>query len=261
MKNEKEIQEDYYWDRGFFSDYNSILGYYQAKTCIDLSIKGSLLDLACGEGLLTEFFVDHFDKVVGLDASSIHLEKAKKRLPKVEFIESLIEDYSPKELFDNIFLILILEHVESPIELLKKVSTFLEKGGQIIIQVPNETAINRRLAVKMGTLESCDELSPFDINIAGHRRSYNIETLRHDIEAAGLKVTKTGGIFYKMLSTPQMDWFLKNGTWDAGHGWGRTGVENIDWKKEFCRACYEIGLEQPEDCNVIYACVKKQDHE
>lgn len=255
--SEKLRQESFTWDRNMFNSYNSILAYYQAKSCIDHALPGSLLDLACGDGTMTSFFLNHFNKIVGVDAAAIHLDKARQRLPEIEFHESLIEEFQPLEKFDNIFLLLILEHVESPVTLLKKAATFLKESGQIIIHVPNANAINRRLAVKMGTLSTCEELSPFDINIAGHRRSYTLETLKADIEAAGLKVSKSGGIFYKMLSTPQMDWFLKNGTWDAGHGWGRTGVDGIDWMVEFCRACYEIGLEQPEDCNVIFACVTR----
>ena len=110
----------------------------------------------------------------------------------------------------------------------------------------------------MGTLKHCEELSPFDLQIAGHRRAYSIKTLCDDIKKAGLKVEKTGGIFYKMLSTAQMDWFLKNGLWeDGGFGWGRVGGEQKDWKAGFCRASYELGKQQPEDCNIIYACVTK----
>jgi hypothetical protein len=69
---------------------------------------------------------------------------------------------------------------------------------------------------------------------------------------------KTGGIFYKILSTPQMDWFLRNGLWGkSGFGWGRIGGKKKNWKWEFCRACHEIGKQRTEDCNVIYACAKK----
>ena len=60
-----------------------------------------------------------------------------------------------------------------------------------------------------------------------------------------------------MLSTPQMDWFLKNGLWDSGHGWGREGISDVDWKAKFCHASYELGKSRPEDCNVIYACITK----
>ena len=128
----------------------------------------------------------------------------------------------------------------------------------LIAHVPNAKAINRRLAVKMGTLISCEELSPFDIEIAGHRRSYDMCSLTEDFQTAGLEVLETGGIFYKMMSTSQMDWFLKNGLWEeGGFGWGRVGEEKSkDWKAEFCRACYELGKQQPNDCNIIFACAR-----
>ena len=83
----------------------------------------------------------------------------------------------------------------------------------------------------MGTLESCGELSPFDLNVAGHRRSYDMASLRADIERAGLRISATGGGFYKMLSTPQIDWLLENGPWDKGEfGWGRVGASPRDWR-------------------------------
>jgi 2-polyprenyl-3-methyl-5-hydroxy-6-metoxy-1,4-benzoquinol methylase len=256
-KTEIELQESFTWDRTLFGDYNSLLVHYQALSCIENSKAGSLLDLACGEGIMTAYFTDKFSTIVGVDAANVHLEKARKRLPSVEFHHCLIEDFATEQKFDNVFLLMILEHVQDPIAILKKAANFLKTDGRLIVHVPNANAINRRLAVKMGTLKTCEELSPFDINVVGHRRSYTLETLKNDITDAGLKTVKTGGVFYKMLSTPQMDWFLKNGLWDSGHGWGRTNVEGVDWKVEFCRACFELGNEQPEDCNIIYACVTK----
>lgn len=251
-KDELALQEKFSWDRTLFGDYNQILVHYQALSCLENSAEGTLLDLACGEGIMTEYFVSKFTKVVGVDAASIHLEKAKLRLPQVEFHHCLIEDFETPEKFDNVFLLMILEHVQDPVQILKKAASFLKPNGNLIVHVPNANAINRRLAVKMGTLLTTEELSPFDINIVGHRRSYTLDSLKLDIENAGLKPLKSGGVFYKMLSTAQMDWFLKNGEWEAGHGWGRSGVEGVDWKEKFCKACYEIGNEQPNDCNVIY---------
>ena len=83
-----------------------------------------------------------------------------------------------------------------------------------------------------------------------------MKSLASEFEASGLEVKSTGGIFYKILSTPQMDWFLKEGLWEeGGHGWGRTGAEKEkDWKAEFCRASYELGKENPGDCNIIFVC-------
>lgn len=103
---------------------------------------------------------------------------------------------------------------------------------------PDAVAINRRIAVIMGTLLSCEGLSPFDAQIVGHRRSYTLASLKADVEHAGINITLTGGIFYKMLSTAKMDWLLRNGLWEeGGFGWGRVGGIKKDWRTEFCRAC------------------------
>lgn len=256
---EKINQENFEWERSkFYEGYSRILGNYQAQACIENSKGNSVLDLACGDGMITEIFAEHFNRVVGVDASSVHLKEARKRLPNIDFYESLIENFQTEEKFDLVFMLNVLEHVIDPITLLKKAASFLKENGTLIVHVPNCDAINRKIAVKMGTLLSCDELSPFDINIAGHRRSYNINSLINDINVADLNVIKTGGIFYKMLSTPQIDWFLENGLWNnGGFGWGRSGETQKDWKLEFCNACYEIGKERQEDCNVIYACIQK----
>lgn len=258
-KREKALQENFTWARSkHFSDYNGFLGYYQAQACLEHARGRSLLDMPCGDGTLTTMMAPSFQRVVGVDASASHLSIAKQKLPHVEFHHNLIEDIEIVEKFDTITMINVLEHVNDPIVVLKKAAGFLADGGILIVHVPNAYAVNRRIAVLMGTLESCEELSPFDLQIAGHRRSYSMQTLRLDIERAGLNILRTGGIFYKILSTPQMDWFLKNGLWDSGHGWGRTGMETArDWKAEFCRACYEFGKEQPEDCNIIYACITR----
>ncbi len=256
---EKAMQEAFPWRRSkYHTNYNQVLAFYKVRSCLENAAGDSLLDIACGDGMLTEMFGPHFKTIVGVDASSRHLDEARRRLPSAVFHESLIEEFETEDRFDAVFMLELLEHVQNPVAVLKKAASFLKPKGRLIVHVPNCDAVNRKIAVLMGTLTMCDELSPFDLKIAGHRRSYNLASLQKDIETAGLNIIKTGGIFYKMLSTPQMDWFLKNGLWDSGHGWGRTGMEKArDWKAEFCRACYEYGIDHPEDCNVIYACIER----
>lgn len=257
--NEKALQETFTWARSVdFSSYNGVLGYYQVQSCLEHARGDSLLDMPCGDGSLTAMLTARFQRVVGVDASAAHLEEARKRLPEVEFHHELIEELQLSERFDTITMLNVLEHVSDPVGVLKKASGFLADDGILLVHVPNAQAVNRKIAVLMGTLESCEELSPFDINVVGHRRSYDLSSLCADIEASGLKTIATGGVFYKMLSTPQMDWFLRNGPWqEGGFGWGRVGAEPRDWKAEFCRACYEYGKQHPEDCNIIYACVTR----
>ncbi|MBA2077888.1 class I SAM-dependent methyltransferase [Rhodanobacter sp. PCA2] len=256
-QDEKRLQETFTWARSqVYCDYNTILGYYQAQACLEHSRGDSLLDMPCGDATLTAMLAPRFRRVVGVDASGKHLELARATLPNATFHEKLIEEFDTSERFYTVTMINILEHVVDPIAALQKAASFMNDDGVLLVHVPNARAINRRLAVLMGTLTECEELSPFDIQVVGHRRSYTLQTLCADIRRAGLRVTATGGVFYKILSTPQMDWFLKNGQWaGSDFGWGRVGGPQKDWKAEFCRASYEIGKEHPEDCNIIYACV------
>jgi len=260
MTDEKQLQENYDWARSrYHTEYNAYLAFYKIKDCLSQAKGDSVLDLACGDGTLTAMLRKRFKRIVGLDASSKHLAEARLKVPEAEFVESLIEDYKCDERFGTVLMLEILEHVVDPVAVLRKAATFLEPGGVLIVHVPNAHAVNRKIAVLMGTLKNCEELSPFDLQVAGHRRSYTMESLRTDIAKANLRVLEMGGIFYKTLSTAQMDWFLKNGLWqDGGFGWGRVGEEQTkNWKDEFCRACYEFGKERPEDCNLLYAVISR----
>lgn len=254
--DELDRQKKFAWSRGsFYESYNAVVGHFQALACMDFAKGASLLDVPCGDGLLTSMLAPHFSRVVGLDASSAHLDKARQRLPQAEFHHALLEEFHTDERFDTITMINVLEHLVDPVAALRKVAGLLAPGGMLIVHVPNAQAVNRQIAVLMGTLTDCYELSPFDIDIAGHRRSYDMSSLLEHLHEAGLQVSTTGGVFYKMLSTPQMNWFLQNGPWEeGGFGWGRVGAEPQDWRMAFCRACYEYGKEHPTDCNIIYAC-------
>lgn len=261
MKNSKEQselqrQEDFPWQRGkYFALYEELLGNYLVKSVFENMQPSSLLDLACGNGYLTNLMAPYFERVVGLDASAAHVAEAKRLYPSLDFIHGLAEDYDDPEGFQTITMVTLLEHVQNPVDFLKLCSKNLAKDGVLIAHVPNAQAVNRKIAKLMGALEDEYELSPFDLDIAGHRRSYDMDSLVREFEEAGLTVVKTGGVFYKMLSTPQINWLLEKGPWDeGGFGWGRVGEEgDRDWRIAFCDACYEFGKERPLDCNVIYA--------
>lgn len=257
---ELERQEAICWERGkFFKTYEHTLGYYICKSVIDYMKPPSLLDVACGNGLLTRMLAPDFERVVGVDASPSLILSARKAYPHITFVHSLAEDYHDREKFSTITVLNLLEHVIDPVSLLTRIVVNLLPDGVMIVNVPNALAVNRRIAVLMGTLNNEYELSPFDINVAGHRRYYDMKMLVKDVEAAGLRVVQQGGVFYKMLSSPQLNWFLENGLWEeGGYGWGRVGVEKAkDWRKAFCEACYEFGKQRPEECNLIYVVAQR----
>ena len=196
IEDEKQRQDMFPWSRTtFHSEYNKYLAYYKVISCLENSKGKTLLDMPCGDGLLTKMFTEKFERVVGVDASAAHIKAARELLPNVEFHECLIENLDIEEKFDSVFMLDVLEHVIDPLELLRKAASFMKDDGVMIVHVPNANAINRKLNVIMGSLVSCDELSPFDLNIAGHRRSYTLDSLEKEVKEAGLKVTSVGGIF------------------------------------------------------------------
>lgn len=252
---EKTRQDQIPWERGkFFKAYELMLVDYLAQSVLENANGTSLLDIACGNGLVTSRLAPHFRRTVGLDASAAHLEKARQDYPHIEFVEGLAEEFATDEKFTTITMLNLLEHVTDPVALLKGAQRLLDKSGVLIINVPNAMAVNRRIAVLMGTLENEHELSPYDLNVAGHRRYYDMPSLERDVIAAGFRPVKRGGVFYKALSQAQLNWMLENGPWEAGgFGWGRVGSERAkDWRKAFCDASYEFGKQRPEDCNLIY---------
>ena len=252
---EKSRQDQIPWERGkFFKAYELMLVEYLVQSVMENAKGSSLLDIACGNGLVTSRLAPHFRRVVGLDASAQHVEKARSDFPHIEFVEGLAEGFATHEKFSTITMLNLLEHVEDPVVLLHGTRRLLDESGVLIVNVPNALAVNRKIAVLMGTLESEYELSPYDLNVAGHRRYYDMNSLEQDVVAAGFRVLKRGGVFYKSLSQAQLNWVLENGPWEAGgFGWGRVGSEQAkDWRKAFCDASYELGKQRPEDCNLIY---------
>lgn len=260
IQEELARQEATPWERGkFLKSYELVLGDYTVRSALEHAKPPSLLDVACGNGLLTNMLAPHFSRAVGLDASLALIEKASECYPGIEFVHTLAEEYRTDELFTTITMFDLLEHVVDPVSLLSSVVSHLDPEGVLIVHVPNALAVNRRIAKLMGALEDEHELSPFDMNIAGHRRSYDMQMLLRHVEASGLRVVDKGGIFYKMLSAPQLNWLLEQGLWEkGGYGWGRVGSEKVkDWRKAFCDACYEFGKDHPEDCNLVYAVIQR----
>ena len=57
------------WSRTtFHSEYNRYLAQYKVESCMENMRGTSLLDLACGDGLMTGMFAQKMDRVVGVDA-------------------------------------------------------------------------------------------------------------------------------------------------------------------------------------------------
>ena len=85
---------------------------------------------------MTQYLVNDFENLTIVEGSSMLLDQIPN-YENVTKINSLFEDFNPKQKFDSIIMEHILEHVENPIELINKAKTWLSAEGKIFIGVPN----------------------------------------------------------------------------------------------------------------------------
>jgi len=243
------------WRRGT-APFEKTLMKYQLKNLLELGKGQRALDLGCNDGLITEGLTRRFSAVVGIDASEEHINCARQRVLGATFYTASIEEFEPKQLFDTIYMINILEHLDRPVEVLKRIKHWLNPQGCVIIQVPNALSLNRRIGQKMGLISNLYELTPQDVKV-GHKRFYDWELLKRDITTSGLKVESMGSIFLKPFSNPQMEWFVNSEAWRKQlGGWGGKD-KTEDWSQRLCDALYEMSKELPQYSSPIWArCVE-----
>lgn len=191
--------------------FNERLISYRAKTIVELCKGPKVLELGCGDGLVTQELVKYFDEIVAVDGSGTRADRARKRVEsikdkkgKIAFHISLFEDFELKNSFDTIVAAGILEHVDDPIQILRKAKGWLKEEGSIIIVVPNARSLHRRIGKIMGLISDVHELTEQDF-VVGHKRCYDTDMLRNDIVKSGLEIESMGGILVKPLSNTQME--------------------------------------------------------
>lgn len=216
-----------------YTDFNNWLIARRYERLKDFFKGSNCLELGPAEGVGTAYLLDHFDEVTVVDGSQVALDEVKKKFPsdKLHVVRSFFEDMDLNgQKFSTVVLAHILEHVDDPVVVLKSAAKFLAPDGVMIIDVPNGDSFHRQIGVKMGLLEKRTDLNAADLSI-GHQRVYTPKTFKADIEAAGLKVSKFGGMFLKVLSNSQTEEVLN---------------------QEQLEAFFKVGEDNPELAAEIY---------
>jgi len=198
---------------------------------------GSLLELGSLKGDFTKRFLPYFDDITCVEASDVAIEEARKRLGnKVKFVNSLFEKATLPKRYDNIVLTHVLEHLDDPVFVLKRINDeWLETNGRFFLVCPNGNAPSRQIAVKMGLITHHTAVTPAEAD-HGHQRTYTLDTLERDAVAAGLNVTHRSGIFFKALANFQWDRLLQ------------TDIIS----EEYLEGCYKLGQHYPDLCSSIF---------
>lgn len=175
---------------------NFTRNYSREEVASQFNLSGeSCLDIACGHGhLLNLLLKDKYKRMVGVDVAPDLIKKAKKEAPKNaffvledvnEYVESLLKK---KTMFDDVYMIAILEHIFWPKVFVSKISRLIRKGGHAIVEVPNVAWLPHRISLLKGDFP---ETAPTHKVIPGvhdeHIRFYTLKTLDLMFREFGLK--------------------------------------------------------------------------
>jgi 2-polyprenyl-3-methyl-5-hydroxy-6-metoxy-1,4-benzoquinol methylase len=224
--------------RNYFYGFDyDVMHPYMIKSFEPFFNKGSLLELGSYKGDFTKRFLPYFDDVTCVEASSDAINEARQNLgDKVTFVNELFENVTLTKNYDNIILTHVLEHLDDPILVLKRINDeWLAPGGRFFLVCPNANAPSRQIAVKMGLIAHNSAVTPSEAE-HGHRCTYSLDTLERDAVAAGLRVVHRSGIFFKALANFQWDRLLQ------------TDIIS----KEYLEGCYELGQQYPDLCSSIF---------
>jgi 2-polyprenyl-3-methyl-5-hydroxy-6-metoxy-1,4-benzoquinol methylase len=165
----------------------------------------SLLEMGPAEGVMTELLATTGKRLTLVEGSGLFCKDLRKRFPQANVVHALFEEYQPSELFDNIILGHVLEHVKTPVDILSRTREWLKpRTGRLFAAVPNARSLHRQAAVIMGILPQEDALNEMDIH-HGHRRVFSPETFRNVFYQAGLNVEIFGGYWMKPVSNKQIE--------------------------------------------------------
>jgi 2-polyprenyl-3-methyl-5-hydroxy-6-metoxy-1,4-benzoquinol methylase len=222
-------------------DYD-VLHPYMVKSFEPFFRLGNILELGSFQAEFTKRLIPHFPDITCVEASTEAIKEARKKLPNnVEIIEGLFEEVQLSRRYDNIVLTHVLEHIDDPVLVLRRVNQeWLSDDGYLFLVCPNANAPSRQIAVKMGLITHNSAITPAERE-HGHRITYTLDTLERDARAAGLQVVHRSGIFFKALANFQWDRLL-----------------NTDIiSPAYLEGCYQLGHIYPDLCSSIFLVCKK----
>lgn len=195
----------------------------------------SAVFMGLGDGSLLEQIGPRFSKITVLEASDYLVAQARRQfggMRGLEIVSTYFEAYqpAPEQKVSCILGNHVLEHLDDPVQVLRRSLGWLKTDGIAIFTVPSATSLHRRIGVNLGLLNRVYDLSEQD-RIVGHRRVYDAANLHADIVAAGYALVESGGFNLKLVSQAQM----------------------LGWPESLHEAIYRVSRDcPPEICSNLY---------
>ncbi len=130
--------DEFEWD---VNDYTDAHRFVIPAILADLERRGvkTVLDLGCGNGILTNRLAQAGYDVIGVDVSVSGIEMARRNYPGVTFELGDLNQPMPDELtgrFDAVVAVEVIEHLLLPRRLLASAVAALRPGGMFLLTTP-----------------------------------------------------------------------------------------------------------------------------
>ncbi len=214
-----------------------VMHYYMLESFKPHFRAGNCLELGSFRGDFTRRLSGIFDDITCVEASIQAISEARKKIhPSVLIFPGIFETVELPKKYDNVILTHVLEHIDDPVELLRRIRTeWLSQKGRLFIACPNANAPSRQIAVKMGLISHNSAITASEKE-HGHRITYSLDTLERDAVGAGLHISLRSGIFFKALANFQWDQLLK------------TQIVS----QAYLDGCFKLGHQYPDLCSSIF---------
>jgi len=148
----KYYEPDSYWGFNIYdfetkADYlerDKVYGFLYKDTIARKQF-GTILDIGAGTGLFLTKYKEKGWETIGVELSKEACEYAKRVYGMTLINGDFLKHSFPKNKFDLVTLNNSLEHIHSPKETLKKISSLLKDGGLLLITVPNFNSIGSKI--------------------------------------------------------------------------------------------------------------------
>jgi 2-polyprenyl-3-methyl-5-hydroxy-6-metoxy-1,4-benzoquinol methylase len=162
-----------------------------------LSLEGQTwLDAGCGSGYFSRALADRGAKVLGVDASSSMIDRARHladvggrgrhiSFEKVDSIERIEWD---SESFHGALCLSVLEYLPDPARALREMARLLKRDGVMLISIPHRFSPVRRglqLLHNVGRIVGTELFGYLDLSV----NAYTFASFADELKEAGLEIT------------------------------------------------------------------------